>query len=162
MDEFLQNGGKKVKNTLLLHDRIPPDQDLSFNTKASSCGFSTIAHGEKQTTMLQCLLYTKSMRMYVRKERSLQLCSMPYIEMTRLNLSTRLPLERREVNEIKEALSTRCLCVYLTKSDAVKHASTIKNLTGEIFLCAYSAKKVCNTWRKLSVGITVFLSLTVA
>ncbi len=96
-----------MKNTLLLHDRIPPDQDLSFNTKASSCGFSTIAHGEKQTTMLQCLLYTKSMRMYVRKERSLQLCSMPYIEMTRLNLSTRLPLERREVNEIKE---DACVC----------------------------------------------------
>ncbi len=109
VDEFLQNGGKKVKNTLLLHDRIPPDQDLSFNTKAFSCGFSTIAHGEKQTTMLQCLLYTKSMRMYVHKERSLQLCSMPYIEMTRLNLSTRLPLERREVNEIKEAA---CVCTW--------------------------------------------------
>lgn len=54
-----------MKNTLLLHDRIPPNQDLSFNTKAFSCGFSTIAHGEMQTTLLQCLLYTESMRMRI-------------------------------------------------------------------------------------------------
>lgn len=63
--KYLKKGGKKVKNTLLLHDRIPPNQDLSFNTKTFLCGASTIAHGEMQTTLLQCLLYTESMRMCV-------------------------------------------------------------------------------------------------
>lgn len=47
---FLQKVEKKVKNTVLLHDKIPPNQDLSFNTESISCGFSTIAHGETQTT----------------------------------------------------------------------------------------------------------------
>lgn len=51
-----EGGGWKIQFSCCMTDSLPANQRLSFNTQSPSCGFLTIAHGGKLTTLLPCCL----------------------------------------------------------------------------------------------------------